>query len=59
MIRQAGLQPGDVVLSVNGKAVGVASSDGALIDQVMNSSRVRAEVQRGNRRFFLTVPVPK
>ena len=59
VIRQAGLQPGDVVLSVNGKAVGVASSDGALIDQVMNSSRVRVEVQRGNRRFFLTVPVPK
>ena len=59
VIRQAGLQPGDVVLSVNGKAVGVAASDGALIDQVMSSSRVRVEVQRGNRRFFLTVPVPK
>ena len=59
VIRQAGLQPGDVVLSVNGRAVGVASSDGALIDQVMNASRVRVEVQRGNRRFFLTVPVPK
>ena len=59
VIRQAGLQPGDVVLSVNGKAVGVAASDGALIDQVMASSRVRVEVQRGNRRFFLTVRVPK
>ena len=58
-IRQAGLQPGDVVLSVNGRPVGVAANDSALIDQVMASSRVRVEVQRGERRFFLTVPVPK
>ncbi|MFT7304823.1 MAG: general secretion pathway protein C [Candidatus Azotimanducaceae bacterium] len=59
MIKQAGLQPGDVVLSVNGRPVGVATSDTALMDQVMASSRVRVEVQRGTRRFFLTVPVPK
>ena len=58
-IRQAGLQPGDVVLSVNGKPIGVASNDSALMEQVMASSRVRVEVQRGSRRFFLTVPVPK
>lgn len=59
VIKQAGLQPGDVILSINGKPVGVASSDSALMDQVMASSRVRVEVQRGTRRFFLTVPVPK
>lgn len=59
MIRQAGLQPGDVILSVNGRPVGNATSDSALVDQVMASSRVRVEVQRGERRFFLTVPVPK
>ena len=58
-IKQAGLQPGDVILSINGKPVGVASSDSALMAQVMASSRVRVEVQRGARRFFLTVPVPK
>ena len=58
-IRQAGMQPGDVVLSVNGRPVGVAANDSALIDQVMASSRVRVEVQRGERRFFLTLPVPK
>lgn len=59
LIMQAGLQPGDVILSINGKPVGVASNDSALMDQVMASSRVRVEVQRGTRRFFLTVPVPK
>ncbi len=58
-IKQAGLQPGDVVLSVNGRPVGVATNDSALMEQVMASSRVRVEVQRGSRRFFLTVPVPK
>ncbi len=58
-IKQAGLQPGDVVLSVNGRPVGVAATDSALMEQVMASSRVRVEVQRGSRRFFLTVPVPK
>jgi general secretion pathway protein C len=58
-IMQAGLQPGDVILSINGKPVGVASNDSALMNQVMASSRVRVEVQRGTRRFFLTVPVPK
>lgn len=58
-IKQAGLQPGDVVLSVNGRPVGVAANDSALMEQVMASSRVRVEVQRGERRFFLTVPVPK
>jgi general secretion pathway protein C len=59
VVKQAGLQPGDVILSINGKPVGAASSDSALMDQVMASSRVRVEVQRGTRRFFLTVPVPK
>jgi general secretion pathway protein C len=58
-IKQAGLQPGDVILSINNQPVGVASNDSALMAQVMASSRVRVEVQRGARRFFLTVPVPK
>jgi general secretion pathway protein C len=59
VLQQSGLQPGDVILSVNGRPVGVAANDTALMDQVMASSRVRVEVQRGSRRFFLTVPVPK
>jgi general secretion pathway protein C len=58
-VKQAGLQPGDMILSINGRPVGVASKDAALMAQVMASSRVRVEVQRGTRRFFLTVPVPK
>jgi len=58
-VKQAGLQPGDMILSINGRAVGEASSDTALMAQIMASSRVRVEIKRGTRRFFLTVPVPK
>jgi general secretion pathway protein C len=57
-LTQAGLQQGDVILSVNGKPVGNAMNDTAMIEQAMASKRVRVEVQRDTRRFFLTVPVP-
>lgn len=57
-LMQAGLQQGDVILSVNGKPVGNVMNDSAMIDQAMASKRVRVEVQRDSRRFFLTVPIP-
>jgi general secretion pathway protein C len=58
-MQQAGLQQGDLVLSVNGTPVGDARSDAGLIDQAMSDGRVRVEIQRADRRFFLTVPIPK
>lgn len=58
LMSQAGLKSGDVILSVNGKAVGVAMNDSALVDQALRQKRVRVEVQRDSRRFFLTVPIP-
>lgn len=58
-LRQAGLQEGDVVLSVNGQRAAAVANDRQLMDQVMQSDRVRVEVQRDDRRFFVTVPVPK
>lgn len=58
-MQQAGLQQGDLVLSVNGAPVGDARSDAGLIDQAMSDGRVRVEIQRADRRFFLTVPIPK
>lgn len=58
-LSQAGLQQGDVILSVNGTPVGVAMNDRNLVDQAMAAGRVRVEVQRGSRKFFLTVPIPK
>lgn len=57
-LAQVGLQNGDVILSVNGTPVGNVANDQALIDQALGAGRVRVEVQRDDRRFFLTVPIP-
>ena len=53
-----GLQRGDRVVSVNGAPLGAAMNDARLIDQARSAGRVRVEVERGGRRFFLTIPIP-
>ena len=58
-VTQTGLQSGDVILSVNGNPVGKTENDTKIMAQIVSSSRARIEVQRGTRRFFLTVPIPK
>ena len=58
LLARAGLQQGDVIMSVNGKPVGNATNDSALLDQALEQKRVRVEVRRDTRRFFLTVPIP-
>jgi general secretion pathway protein C len=57
ILRRSGLQRGDTVLSVNGQPVGDVMQDAALIDAAMAEGQVRVEVQRDDRRFFVTVPV--
>jgi len=53
-LSQTGLQPGDVILSVNGRPVGDISQDKMEIDNVLAQGSARLEVQRGTRRFFVT-----
>ena len=53
-LSQTGLQPGDVILSVNGQAVGDIRQDQKQIDNILAQGSARLEVQRGNRRFFIT-----
>jgi general secretion pathway protein C len=53
-LRQAGLQSGDVILSVNGNPVGNIEQDRRGIDDVLAEGSVRVEIQRGGRRFFIT-----
>jgi general secretion pathway protein C len=53
-LRQAGLQSGDVVLSVNGNPIGQIEQDRGEIDRVLAEGAVRLEIQRGGRRFFIT-----
>ncbi len=58
VLTRAGLMRGDVILSVNGQAVGDLSNDQKMIDQVLAQKRVRVGVQRKQRKFYLTVPIP-
>ena len=55
VLRQAGLRPGDRILSVNGRAVGDVDLDLAEFASVVAAGTARIEVQRGGRRWFVTV----
>lgn len=53
-LARTGLQSGDVILSVNGRPVGRPRRDEARLDEVLGDGAARIEVQRGERRFFIT-----
>jgi len=53
-LAKAGLQSGDVLLSVNGRAVGDVGLDQMRIDSVLAEGSARLEIMRGERRFFVT-----
>ena len=57
-LSQTGLQPGDVILSVNGRPVGDINRDQKELDNVLAQGSARLEVQRGTRRFFVTASLP-
>lgn len=50
-----GLQAGDRILSVNGLAVGGPSGDRLEIEDLLANGAARLEIQRGDRRFVVTV----
>lgn len=53
-LRSTGLQPNDVILSVNGQPVGDVQQDQMQLDNVLSQGTARLEVQRGQRRFYVT-----
>jgi general secretion pathway protein C len=57
ILQKSGLKRGDVILSVNGQPVGNAMADSSLVASAMAQGKIRVEVQRADRRFFVTVPV--
>ena len=57
-LQQTGLQSGDVILSINGQAVGNLQEDQMQFDNVRAQGTARIEVQRGSRRFFVTARIP-
>lgn len=57
-LARLGMQPGDIVLSVNGHSLDALRSNEKLIEQVRDSSTARLGIKRADRTFFLTVPIP-
>lgn len=58
LLRQTGLQAGDVILSINGQNVGDLQQDQLELDNILAQGRARIEVRRGERRFFITATLP-
>ena len=54
---KAGLQPGDIIVSVNGLAIADASQFVRLISDSAIGSTVRVEVLRDGQRSTLRIPV--
>ena len=54
-LSHTGLQPGDRILSVNGHAVGDPGADRPKLEDVLANGDARLEIQRGERRFAVTV----
>jgi general secretion pathway protein C len=58
-LAQVGLRPGDRILSVNGQGVDGLAQNPQQIDAVLASGSARLEIQRGQRTFFVTAPIPE
>lgn len=58
-LARIGLRAGDVVLSVNGRQVTELQQDSAAVDGIIDSGTARLEIQRGERRFFVTTRIPR
>lgn len=56
-LSSVGLKPGDVVLSVNGRAVGDIQQDRQQLQGIVDAGSARLEIQRGDRRFFVTTRI--
>jgi general secretion pathway protein C len=58
-LAQVGLRPGDRILTVNGQGVDGLAQNPQQIDAVLASGSARLEIQRGQRTFFVTAPIPE
>jgi general secretion pathway protein C len=56
-LRRFGLQPGDVIETLNGQAVGNAATDQQLFERARSSGQARVVVVRQGRRLTLNFPL--
>ena len=54
-LKQTGLQPGDILLSVNNRAIGNVAEDKLEFENVLAQGSARLEIKRGSRNIFITV----
>jgi general secretion pathway protein C len=59
LMSMLGLKAGDVLISVNGNAIGNITKDQTLLNQVIASGQATVAVKRGDRTITATVPIPK
>lgn len=59
LLTSAGLEMGDVILSVNGSQLGDPQSDAQLLGTLSQQSEVEVMIQRGSRQFAVTFPVTR
>jgi len=56
MLAQVGLEPGDVILSVNGHGLGTEESDVAALESFKQTQQASIVVQRGDQQFTVNYP---
>jgi general secretion pathway protein C len=56
-LRRFGLQPGDVIETLNGQAVSGASSDQQLIERARSAGQARVVILREGRRLTVNLPL--
>ncbi len=56
-LRRFGLQPGDVIETLNGQAVGAAASDQQLIERARSAGQARVVILREGRRLTVNLPL--
>ena len=56
-LARLGMQPGDIVVSVNGVPLNVLREDEELTRVALSEDTARFEIRRHKRHFFLTVPI--
>lgn len=59
LLTSAGLEMGDVILSVNGNSLGQPQNDAQLLGQLSQQSEVEVVIQRGGRQFAVTFPISR
>lgn len=58
-LRRFGLQPGDIIETLNGQAVGNAATDQQLFERARSAGQARVVVVRDGRRLTLNFPIPR